>query len=79
MVSADDDVGGGWSNLAEWVEVSLTPPPPENNWYAVPLQQPVRDRKEGINLVIERKAITKLLQHPTLFQQSTHIMRHVLE
>ena len=78
MVSADH-VGGGCSNLVEGVEFSLTPPPPENNWYAVPLQQPVRDRKEGINLVIERKAITQLLQHPTLFQHSTHIMRHVLE
>ena len=38
MVSADDGVGGGWSNLVEGVEFSLTPPPPENNWYAVPLQ-----------------------------------------
>ena len=48
MVSADDDVGGGWSNLVEGVEFPLTPPPPENSWYAVPLQQPVRESKEGI-------------------------------
>ena len=48
MVCANDRVGGGWSNLGEGMEFSLTPPPPENSWYAVPLQQPVRESKEGI-------------------------------
>ena len=43
MVCADH-VGGGWSNLVEGVELSLTPPPAGNNWYAVPLQQPVREQ-----------------------------------
>ena len=47
MVSADDHVGGGWSNLLEGVEFSLTPPPSVKSWYAVSLQQPVRDSKEG--------------------------------
>ena len=42
MVPADDGVGGRWSNLFEWVEFALTPPPLENSWYAVPLQQPVK-------------------------------------
>ena len=38
IVSADDDVGGGWSNLFEGAELSLTTLLPENYWYAVPLQ-----------------------------------------
>ena len=50
MVCANDHVSGGWSNLVEGVELSLTPPspPPDNSQYAVPLQQPVRESKEGI-------------------------------
>ena len=43
MISADVGVGGRWSNLLEGVELPLTPPPPVN-WYAVPLQQPVREQ-----------------------------------
>ena len=52
IVSADDDVGGGWSNLFEGVELSLTTLLPENYWYAVPLQQPVREQSRRHTFIL---------------------------
>ena len=57
MVCANDHVGERWSNLVEGVELSLTPPLFEKNWYAVPLQQPVWDSKEGITLDMRERSL----------------------